>query len=125
MIHSFVHIGLNDKEFYITLSGATTPDQSRPGSNGNEGVLCILQSSKTGTLSSDDLMSYPGFSLGVGAHPSAEMLSVYSAALADWTDKENRKLVLSNTIIGGARGVMVNGHGDTSPNPGWDWLHFT
>ena len=29
----------------------------------------------------------------------------------------------------GARGVMVivvgNGHGDTSSNPGWDWLHFT
>ena len=32
-------------------------------------------------------------------------------------------------MIGGARGVMVivvgNGHGDTSSNPGWDWLHFT
>ena len=31
--------------------------------------------------------------------------------------------------IGGARGVMVivvgNGHGDTSSNPGRDWLHFT
>ena len=31
--------------------------------------------------------------------------------------------------IGGARGVMVivvgNGHGDTSSNPGPDWLHFT
>ena len=29
---------------------------------------------------------------------------------------------------GGARGVMVivieNGHGDTSSNPGRDWLHF-
>ena len=28
-----------------------------------------------------------------------------------------------------AHGVMVivvgNGHGDTSSNPGWDWLHFT
>ena len=32
-------------------------------------------------------------------------------------------------IFGGARGVMViivgNGHGDTSSNPGRDWLHFT
>ena len=32
-------------------------------------------------------------------------------------------------IYGGARGVMVivkgNGHGDTSSNPGRDWLHFT
>ena len=30
--------------------------------------------------------------------------------------------------LGGARGVMVivlgNGHGDTSLNPGRDWLHF-
>ena len=30
---------------------------------------------------------------------------------------------------GGARGVMVivvgNGYGDTSSNPGRDWLHFT
>ena len=30
---------------------------------------------------------------------------------------------------GGACGVMVivvgNGHGDTSSNPRWDWLHFT
>ena len=38
---------------------------------------------------------------------------------------------LSNHIIfyGGASGVMVivvgNGHGDTSSNPGRDWLHFT
>ena len=32
-------------------------------------------------------------------------------------------------IFGGARGVLVivigNGHGDTSSNPGRDWLHFT
>ena len=31
--------------------------------------------------------------------------------------------------IRGAHGVMVivvgNGHGDTSSNPGRDWLHFT
>ena len=31
--------------------------------------------------------------------------------------------------VGGARGVMVivvgNEHGDTSSNPGRDWLHFT
>ena len=31
-------------------------------------------------------------------------------------------------LLGGARGVMVtvvgNGHGDTSSNPGRDWLHF-
>ena len=34
-----------------------------------------------------------------------------------------------DVIDGGARGVDVivvgNGHGDTSSNPGRDWLHFT
>ena len=33
------------------------------------------------------------------------------------------------SVFGSARGVMVivagNGHGDTSSNPGRDWLHFT
>ena len=33
------------------------------------------------------------------------------------------------TLTGGARGVMViivgNTYGDTSSNPGRDWLHFT
>ena len=33
------------------------------------------------------------------------------------------------SAFGGARGVVVivvgNGHGDTSSNPGQDWLHFT
>ena len=44
-----------------TLSGATTPGQSGPGSNGNEGVHCIPQSfSITGTSPSDGLVSYTG-----------------------------------------------------------------
>ena len=48
------------------LSVATTPSQSGPGSNGNEGVLCIPQGpSITGTSPSDCLVSYPGHSLGV------------------------------------------------------------
>ena len=47
------------------LSGATTPSQSGPGSDGNEGVLRIPQSSSTaGTSPSDFLVSYPGHSLG-------------------------------------------------------------
>ena len=45
----------------------------------------------------------------------------------------NIPLKLSNQSslapFGGARGAMVivvgNGHGDTSSNPGRDWLHFT
>ena len=44
-----------------TLSGATIPDQSVPGSDGNEEVLCIPQSSRiTGTSPSDCFVSYPG-----------------------------------------------------------------
>ena len=43
-----------------TLSGTTTLGQSGPGSNGNEGVLLIPQSSKAGASPSDCLMSYLG-----------------------------------------------------------------
>ena len=65
------------------LSGVTTPGQSGPGSNGNEGVLRIPQSSSiTGTPPSDCLVSYIGHSL-VGVLPSAELQSVYSTAPAD------------------------------------------
>ena len=48
-----------------TLSGATTPGQSKPGTDGNEGVLRIPKSSSiTGTSSSDSLVSYLGYSSG-------------------------------------------------------------
>ena len=44
-----------------TLSGATTADQSGSVSDGNEGVLCIPQSSSiTGASPSDCLASYAG-----------------------------------------------------------------
>ena len=36
-----------------TLTGTTTPGQSVPGSNGDEGVLNIPQTSRTGTSPSD------------------------------------------------------------------------
>ena len=66
------------------LSGATTPGQSGPGSNGNKGVLHIPQSSSiTGTSPSNCLVSYPGHSM-VGSYPSAEKQLVYSTAPADW-----------------------------------------
>ena len=43
-----------------TLSGTTTPGQSGPGSDGNEKVLHILQSTSiTETSPSDCLVSYP------------------------------------------------------------------
>ena len=73
------------------LSGATTPGQSGPGSDDNEGVLHIPQSSSiAGTSPSDCLVSYPGHSLGgVGSYPSAEKQSVYSTAFpADWANKQ-------------------------------------
>ena len=47
-----------------TLSGATTPGHSRPGSEGNDGILRIPQrSSITGARSSDCLVLNPGHSL--------------------------------------------------------------
>ena len=67
------------------LSGATTPGQSGPGSDGNKGILRIPQSSSTaGTSPSDCLVLYPGHSLRWGSYPSAEKPSVYSTAPADW-----------------------------------------
>ena len=53
-----------------TLSGATTTGLSGPGSNSNEGILHILQSSCiTGDSPSDCLVSYAGHSLGEGLTP--------------------------------------------------------
>ena len=53
-----------------TPSGAITLGQSWSGSNCNEGVLGITQSSSiTGVLPSDYLELYPGHSLGVGVSP--------------------------------------------------------
>ena len=71
-----------------TLPGATTQGQSRPGSNSNEGVLCIPQSfSITEASPSDCLMSYQDTHKGK-SYPFAEMQSVYSAAPADWANNQ-------------------------------------
>ena len=67
-----------------TLPDVTTPSRSGSGSDRNEEVLCIPQSSSiTGSSPSDCLVSYPGYSLEE-SYPSAEVQSVYSTALADW-----------------------------------------
>ena len=67
-----------------TLAGATILGQCGPGSDGNEGVLHILQSSGiTGISPSDCFVSYPGHSLG-GYYPFEEMQLVYSKDQADW-----------------------------------------
>ena len=61
-----------------TLSDATTPGQSGPGSHDDEGVFCIPQSSSiTGTSPSDCYVSYPGHSLGE-SYSSTMKHSVYS-----------------------------------------------
>ena len=71
-------------QYSRTLSGATTPGQSRPGNNGNEEVLHIPQSFNiTGKSPSDCLVSYPGPSLG-SSYSSVEITSVYSTAPANW-----------------------------------------
>ena len=64
-----------------TLSGATTPTQSGPGRDGNEGVLRISEASP-----SDRFVSYPGQPLEGGSYSISEIHSVYSTTPADWTD---------------------------------------
>ena len=77
-----------------TLSGATTPGQSGPGSDDNEEVLPISQSSSIiGTSPSDCLVSYAEHSLGGGGFPSAEKPSVYSTAPADWANRFLAKIL--------------------------------
>ena len=51
-----------------TLSGATTPGQNGPGSDGNEGVLCIPQNPSI-TWPSDCFVSYLGHLSGEGLTP--------------------------------------------------------
>ena len=63
------------------LPGANPPGQSRPGSDGNKGILCILQSI-TGTSPSDYFVHYPGHSLG-GYSFAGKKQSVYSTAPTD------------------------------------------
>ena len=54
-----IQLSISMQLVLFTLSGATIPGQSGPGSNGNEGVLRIPQSnSNTGTSPSDCLESY-------------------------------------------------------------------
>ena len=61
-----------------TLSGATTPSQSGPGSEGNEEVLCILQRSNiTGASPSDFLVSYQDTFVGGVLDLWRDVISVF------------------------------------------------
>ena len=74
--------------FDRTLSGATTPGQSGPQSDVNEGVLNNPKSSGvTGTSPLDCLVSYPGHSLGE-VYPSSEKQLVYSTASSNLAIEE-------------------------------------
>ena len=64
-----------------TLSGATTPGQSGPWSDGNEELLRILDYWK---LTIRLFVSDSGYSLGVGSYSSAEKQPVYSTDPANW-----------------------------------------
>ena len=66
------------------ISGATTLGQNEPGSDSNEGVFSIPQSSWTVTSPSDYLVSYTGHSLRGGSYPSSGMQSVYSTVPSKW-----------------------------------------
>ena len=68
------------------MSGAITRGQNGAGSDDNEVVLCIPQSSNINETSPlDCLVSYPGQSLGE-SYTSAAMQSVYSTSSADWEE---------------------------------------
>ena len=83
-----------------TLSGATTSDQSGPGSDGIERELCIPEfSSNTETSQSDCLVSYPGQSLvGGKVYPTVEKQSLYSTAPADWA-KITKAVIRGDLIV--------------------------
>ena len=116
-----------------TLSGATTPGQSGPRSVSNEGVICIPQNSSiTGTLPSNCLVSFPGHLLWGGvSYPSAKIVGVFynPSQLGNvfyWVERESKLLV---TIVGGTQRVPFQqllqlgvGKGATT-FPGL--LHFT
>ena len=82
-----------------TRTGANTPGQNEAGSNCNERVRYIPQSSKTETSPTDCLVSYPEQSLVEGSYLSAEMQSVYSTAPADWITYRLRVLTEKNKAI--------------------------
>ena len=110
---SFVYTQLNDQTILFltiqfghswnvkpidrTLLGATTPGQSGHGSYGNEGVLYISQSSKTGVLLSDSFVLYPEHTWGRGqSYPSAGMQLVYSTVPGNWAGKNRFQEFIKN-----------------------------
>ena len=103
--HLFAHLVFSIWPIDRTLSAATTPDQSVPGSDGNEKIRHISQISKTGASPSDCLMSYLGRSLsGRGSYLFAKMLLVLLLLLL-------MLLIIHNKSL-----FRLRGHGDETVN---------
>ena len=101
-----------------TLSGATTLGQSEPGSDGNQGVLRLPQSSSiTGSSPSDCLVSYLGHSLG-GPYPSAEVQLLYSTDPSDWAvTYEGWYAITGTATVGQCKAGSNSNEGGTSYSP--------
>ena len=74
-----------------TLTGTTTQGQRVPGSNGNKGVLHILQNTRTGASPSDAVScntqdTHWSVCVG-GCYPTSEVQAVYSIALTDRVER--------------------------------------
>ena len=69
------------------LTGTNTLGQSGPGSNSNEEVLHISQSSKTEVSQSDSLVSYQKNTHWGKSYVFEEMQSAYSTTTANWFAK--------------------------------------
>ena len=73
-----------------TLSGTATPSQNGPGSDGNEEVLHIPQSSSiTEVSTSDFLVSYPGHSFGEVLTLFRDTVGVFCSL--SWLGYESKK----------------------------------
>ena len=92
-----------------TLSGATIPSQSGPGSNGN-----IMSSLQQSIIRNYVLRRYREISSLLPAYFHGEFVIFWFG------------LVSCHINHCGVVVILVgNEHGDTSSNPGRDWLHFT
>ena len=77
----------------MALLDATALGQSKPGSNGNERVLHIIQHSRTEATPSGGFMSYPGLSLGAGLIP---LQLFYCPSRLSWPNFEGNCKQLSS-----------------------------
>ena len=83
------------------LSDSTTPIQSVPGNDDNEGVLRIPWSSSiTGTSPSDRVVSYAGHSLGGGILPHCREAVDVFYSLADWAIIKSWRSAQTPTLHG-------------------------